>query len=208
MLALFARLKIVIRDDHIEYASGMHGSDYINKDGIYLYPNETFFLCRELTKRFLNECGKPIDCVVGPEKGGIILSQLVGYSYIEMTRRSVMSIFAEKIKHTTGKTSFVFRRGYGDVLANKDVLIVDDVINTGGSVKEVIKLVASYGGRVRSVGCLCNRGGIAAHHLGVDHLFSLLNISLPTWNPSHCPLCASGMPLSTRFGRGRELVNH
>ena len=216
VLEIFNRLGIIIRNDHFIYTSDrdgaeMHGDTYINKDGLYPYPHETFKLCRELAKRSLCHVGDDMNCVVGPEKGGIILSQLVGYFLMElmntgMRKQTVISLFAEKIKNTTGKTGFIFNRGYGDLVADKDVLIVEDVINTGESVRKVADLVRQYGGRVWAVGSLCNRGSASAQDIGIPRMFSLLDICMESWSADICPLCIEGFPVNRQFGKGKEFV--
>lgn len=216
ILDIFSRLGIIIRNDHFIYTSEidgveMHGSAYVNKDGLYVYASETFKLCRELAQRSRYYLGDSINCVVGPEKGGIILSQWVGYFLEEakgLIRKGspVISLFAEKGKDAAGKTCFLFNRGYGDLIANKNVLIVDDVIHSGGSVTKVIKLVRQYGGNVRGVGSLCNRGNKRAEHLGVPRMFSLLDIETTSCSADICPLCANGIPINRRFGKGKEFL--
>ncbi|MEK9195460.1 MAG: hypothetical protein AAB975_03730, partial [Patescibacteria group bacterium] len=128
VLELFNRLGIIIRNDHFVYTSKvdgvkMHGPTYINKDGFYTQATETSQLCRELAKRSVYHIGiENIDCVVGPEKGGIILSQWVGYFLTEITKKSVISLFAEKMQDTVRDTRFIFNRGYGDLVKNKNIL--------------------------------------------------------------------------------------
>lgn len=210
VLELFDRLGIIIRNDHFIYTSEidgmeMHGSTYVNKDGLYPHARETSQLCRELANRCMYKLGSCIDCVVGPEKGGIILSQWMGYFLTEMTGQTVVSLFAEKIKNAAGDTHFIFNRGYDDLVAGKNVFIVEDVIHTGESVKKVADLIRQYGGRVRGVGSLCNRGGKSAQSLGMPLMFSLLDMCMESWPADHCPLCTESIPINTKFGKGREL---
>jgi orotate phosphoribosyltransferase len=212
VLELFDRLKVIIRNDHFIYTSEvdgieMHGPTYVNKDGLYPYTTETSALCRELTNRSLYHLGgRNIDCVVGPEKGGIILSQWVGYFLTQMTGKIVLSVFAEKTKDAAGNMFFVFNRGYGDLVKDKNVLIVEDVVHTGESVKKVVDLVRQHGGNVRGVGSLCNRGGKAAAHIGVPYLFSLLDMAMESWMRNICLLCADNVPINTKFGKGKEYI--
>lgn len=215
VLELFDRLGVIIRNNHFVYTSEidgveMHGPTYVNKDGLYPHATETSQLCRELAKRSLYELGSRINCVVGPEKGGIILSQWVGYFLAEvpgLKGSPVISLFAEKMKDTIGNTQFIFTRGYGDMVAGKNVLIVEDVIHTGQSVKKVADLVQRHGGKVIGVGSLCNRGGKEAYHIGVPRIFSLLNMQMESWSAEHCPLCFDGIPINRQFGKGKELTN-
>lgn len=215
VLDLFNRLGVVIQNDHFIYTSEidgieMHGSLYVNKDALYPYATETSQLCHELARRSLYTLDSRINCVVGPEKGGIIISQWVGYWLTEMkshTMEPVISLFAEKIKNAAGNTRFVFNRGYGDLVKGKDVLLVDDVIHTGESVKKVADLIRQHGGNVRSVGSLCNRGGKVAGDIGVPYMFSLLEITMKSWSAKDCPLCAYNISINTQFGKGKEKVS-
>ncbi len=210
VLELFDLFGVIIRNDHFVYTSEvdgveMHGPTYVNKDALYPYTNEISKLCRELAIRSLYYMGgKNIDCVVGPEKGGIILSQWVGYFLTQLTDKIVLSVFAEKTQNAAGDRFFVFNRGYGNLVKDKNVLIVEDVIHTGESVRKVADLVRQYGGNVCGVGSLCNRGGKAAAHIGVPYLFSMLNISMQSWSAQHCPLCADNILINTKFGKGKE----
>lgn len=220
VLELFNRLGVIIRNDHFIYTSEidgteMHGSTYVNKDGLYPHATETSQLCHELAKRSLYELGGRINCVVGPEKGGIILSQWVGYFLTEMTGHPVLSLFAEKAERILSNTHgilfpalygtyFLFNRGYGDLVAGKDVLIVEDVIHTGQSVKKVADLVRQHGGNVCGVGSLCNRGGKQAQDFGVPRMLSLVDICLESWSVEHCPLCIKNIPINTQFGKWKE----
>lgn len=212
VLELFDRLGIIIRNDHFVYTSEidgvkMHGPTYVNKDGLYPHAWETSQLCRELAKRALFHIGiEKIDCVVGPEKGGIILSQWIGYFLTEMTGQTVLSLFAEKAKDAAGHTCFVFTRGYGDLVAGRHVLIAEDVIHTGGSIKKVADLIRQHGGDVRGVGSLCNRGGRRTRHLGVPCLFPLLDVRMESWPADRCPLCAQGIPVNMKFGHGKGFL--
>ncbi len=192
-------------NDHFAYTSGYHGDAYVAKEMIYVYPEITWWLCEQMK----NWCGNgwEIDCVVGAERGGIILSQWVGYLLAQCTGRQVMSVYAEKLIHSPiGGNRFTFRHEYGDFIAGKNILIVEDVINTGGTVKNVISLVHELGGIVKAVGALWNRGNVTVEDIRpVTKLFALVNKFLPRWSHVTCPLCARGVPINTQFGKGLAL---
>ncbi|MEI6499047.1 MAG: phosphoribosyltransferase family protein [bacterium] len=111
------------------------------------------------------------------------------------------------IYRDTGK--FVFKRGYGDLVAGgKKVLVVEDVLTTGSSVKKVVEAVRAIGGEVVGVAALCNRGAVTAKDIGdVPELFSLMNISMESWDASECPLCAAGVPINTTVGKGQAFLD-
>ena len=83
---------------------------------------------------------------------------------------------------------------------------MEDVINTGQSVKKVADLVRCYGGKVSGVGSLCNRGGKHAQDIGVPRMFSLVDILLESWSVDHCPLCINNILINTKFGKGKERI--
>ena len=213
VLGMFDRFNVIRRNGHYAYTSdGRHGSSYVNKDALYPHARETSQLCFELADRALNLCGE-IDCVVGPEKGGIVLAQWVGFFLSLFTQCEVASIFAEKVIGNTvdgaphAEPGFAFLRGYAELVRGKNVLIVEDVTNTGGTVKKLVKLVEDSGGRVQGIGAICNRGNIVPEDIGSPpRFFALLDISLKSWNIDECPLCAEGVPLDKEFRKGKELL--
>ena len=214
VLAVFERLGVMV-SGHFAYTSeGRHGSVYVNKDAIYLHTEETSRLCYELAMRAFRMC-PDIDCVVGPEKGGIILSQWVGYHLAQKKRRDVLSVFAEKkmrdnvaqVGVPSTDFDFAFARGYGNVVAEKNVLIVEDVMNTGKSVEKLVRCVRKAGGFVEGIGAICNRGSVFSSDIGVaPKLFALLDISLPSWLADECPMCAQGIALNTELGAGKQVA--
>jgi len=101
------------------------------------------------------------------------------------------------------KITFVIGRDYKRFVPGKNILIVEDVVNTGGSVKGVIEAVRKLGGRIVGVGALCNRGGITEKDLDVPKFIPLTNISLEAWEEKDCPLCAQGIPINENVGKGK-----
>ena len=83
----------IVTEGHFVYNSGNHGDAYVNKDALYLCPEQVSMLCRLIAERYM---GSGIDVVAGPEKGGIILSQWTAYHLSRMEGRAVPSVFAEK----------------------------------------------------------------------------------------------------------------
>jgi orotate phosphoribosyltransferase len=141
--------------------------------------------------------------VIAPVEGGINLSQGVARHLTKMTGRKVFSTYADK----EGK-ALVIKRGYGKYITGKRVLVVDDVFTTGGSVKELIKLVRSLNGEIIGVGGLCNRGGVKAIDLGegISEFFTLVSIHMADYDEAECPLCAKGVPINTEVGKGKEYL--
>jgi len=203
ILEILSKVGAVITDSHIVYTSGKHGKAYVNKDAVYPYTKETSKLCRAIAEIF-NDLR--IEVVIAPAIGGVILSQWVAHHLSNLSRqgKQVLGVYAEKVD---GGDTFVIKRGYDKLIAGKKVLVVEDVLTTGGSAKKVIEAVRAIGGEVIGLGVLCNRGSITPQEVAdVPVLFSLVNIKLDAWNPDECPLCAKGIPINTDVGKGREYL--
>lgn len=185
-----------IRNSHLVYTSGLHGHSYFNKDALYPHTHLTSKLCKEIAERFSHEL---IDVVLAPALGGIILSQWVAHHLTEITGREVLAVYAEK-----DKDSFVIKRGYDKLIEDKNVLVLEDVLTTGGSVKKVVEKVKELGAHVVAVGALCNRGNITASALSVPKIESLVNLTWDAWAAKDCPLCAKGRPINTDVGKGKK----
>lgn len=192
----------VITDSHIVYTSGKHGTAYVNKDAVYPHTEKISALCSMIAGQFFRN-HEDVDVVVAPALGGIVLTQWVAYHLSYLTSKEVLAVYAEK----TADGNFVFTRGYDKLVIGKRVLVLEDVLNTGGSVKKVVNLVRTTGGEVVGLGALCNRGGVTSQDVGdVLKLFSLIDVTLDAWDASDCPLCAQGVPINTDVGKGKEFL--
>lgn len=200
ILKILGRLGAVITDSHIVYTSGKHGEAYVNKDALYPHTKETSQLCRVMAEAFTKD---GVDVVVAPVIGGVILSQWIAYHLSEITGREVLGAYAEK-----EGDGFVIKRGYDKLMAGKKVLVVEDILTTGGSAKKVIEVVRAIGGDVVGLSVLCNRGGISPKDVAnPPKLFSLLDtIRFDAWDEKDCPMCAKGAPINKEIGKGREYL--
>lgn len=200
ILGMLREVNAIITGSHIVYTSGKHGSAYVNKDAVYPYTDKVSELCKEIAKFFANE---EVEVVVGPEKGAIILSQYVARYLSCMTGCEVLAVYAEK----TEGGGFIIKRGYDKLIAGRNVLVVEDILTTGGSAKKVIEATRALGGNVVGLGVICNRGGIRPEDVGgVPGLFALVNIELDAWDEATCPLCEQNVPVNTDVGKGREFL--
>ena len=199
ILEALAKIQAVITDSHLVYTSGKHGSTYFNKDAIYPHTELTSQLCAEIAKHFADY---GVEVVIAPAVGGIILSQWVAYHLTQMTDREVLGVYAEK-----DGDGFVIKRGYDKLSTSKKVLIVEDILTTGGSVKKVIDTARGIGANIVGLGVLCNRGGITAQDISnPPELFSLINVNFDAWDEADCPLCAKAVPVNVDVGHGRKYV--
>jgi orotate phosphoribosyltransferase len=163
---------------HFLLTSGLHSPIYWEKFRVLQFPNYTEKLCRMISDHFVKE---GIQVVAGPTTGGIIVT------YEVAKQIGVRGIFAEK--EGTGR---VFRRGFS-ITPGEKVLVVDDVITTGSSVREVMAAVKSQGGKIVGVGVLVDRSEKKID-FGVP-LFSCHKALVQTYKPEKCPLCADKIPL-------------
>ncbi len=199
ILDALAKIQAVITDSHLVYTSGKHGSTYFNKDAIYPHTEVTSMLCEEIARHFKD---KGIEVVIAPAVGGVILSQWIAYHLTKITGREVLGVYAEK-----DGDDFVIKRGYDKLSSGKKVLIVEDILTTGGSVKKVIDAARAVGANVMGLGVLCNRGGITAEDVSnPPELFALINVNFDAWDEKNCPLCAKQVPINTDVGHGRKYI--
>lgn len=201
-LDIFKKVKAVITDTHVVYASGKHGNAYVNKDAVYPHTKDISALCKMMAEKFK---GKGIDVVAGPTVGGVILSQWVANFLSELEGRDVLGIFAEEEVGADGEKRRFFKRGYDRLIPGKKILIVEDILTTGGSVKKVVEAVKALGGDVVGCAALVNRGGVKDADVGAA-ITALVNISLDAYDEDKCPLCKSGVPINTEVGKGREYL--
>jgi len=163
---------------HFLLTSGQHSPVYWEKFRVLQFPNYTEQLCRMIADHFRKQ---DIQVVAGPTTGGIILA-------FEVARQlGVRGIFAEK----EGEER-TFRRGF-NIRPGERVLIVDDILTTGSSIREVIAAVNKLGGNLIGIGVLVNRSE-QAPDFGIP-LFSCHRAITPTYPPEDCPLCAARIPL-------------
>lgn len=189
----------LVTDSHLVYVSGKHGSVYLNKDAIYPhteYASRIGELFAEQNK------GKGVEVVAGPALGGIILSQWTAYHLSRLEGREVLGIYAEKMEGEQ-----ILRRGYDKVVSGKKVLVVEDITNTGGSVKKVIGSVREAGGEVVGVSVIINRspGDVTSESIGAE-FSSLAEFPAEAFEEKDCPLCAKGVPINTDVGHGKKYL--
>ena len=168
-----------ILSGHFELSSGRHSDRYLQCALLLQNPKLSEKLCKELADRF-REKGATV--VIGPAIGGIIIS-------FEVARQlGVHSLFAER-------ENGVFRlRRHFEIQKGEKVLVVEDVVTTGGSTQELISLVRSEGAEAVGVGALVDRSGGNAHY---DVSFeSLLSLKVESFEKGSCPLCKQNIPLS------------
>ncbi|MBU1015273.1 phosphoribosyltransferase [Patescibacteria group bacterium] len=184
---------------HFVFTSDRHAPEYVNKDALYLHTRETSRLCKNMAM----SVGTATQVVAAPAIGGVILSQWVAYHLCALMRTDVLAVYAEPGPNDT----LIFKRGYDGLIPGKRVLVVEDVLTTGGSAKKVVDAVRALRGDVVGVCVLSNRGGVTTEQLGnVPWLSSLTTIPMDSWGAEECPLCRDGVPVNIQVGKGAEFL--
>ena len=180
----------VILKGHFLLSSGLHSDTYFEKFEILKNPKLTRRFSREIARRMKN---KKIDVVLGLATGGIIL----GYELASLLK--TRAIFTERFE---GKMSL--RRNFR-VKKGERVLIAEDVITTGGSVKETLAIVEREGGKVVCIACLVDRSG-GRVSLGYP-LLPVISLDVRAYSRGDCPLCRQNLPLrllGSNLGAGED----
>lgn len=165
-------------EGHFRLTSGRHAGVYIEKFRILQWPETTGECCAGIAERFAD--ADP-NAVAGPTTGGAILA------YETARRMGVRAIVAERAEGGGRE----FRRGF-ELGPGDRVLVVDDVLTTGGSVRATIEAVRARGAEAVGAGVLVNRG--ASPDLGAP-LYACLDVDVASWEPAACALCREGAPL-------------
>lgn len=177
LLDLFRRSGALL-EGHFRLSSGLHSSGYLQCALVLQDPPAAEALGAEIAARTR---GLRPTVVLSPALGGVVIGQEVGRAL------GVRAIFAERQDGV-----LTLRRGFALSEADR-VLVVEDVLTTGGSTRETMQVAAAAGGHVVGAAAIVDRsGGTAAF----DAPFvALLDVDLPTYQPDACPLCAKGLPV-------------
>ncbi|MEW5990974.1 MAG: phosphoribosyltransferase family protein [Chloroflexota bacterium] len=193
--ALFRRSG-ALREGHFLLKSGRHSDAYLEKFAVLSDPAATSELCAFWAARHRDPDGSPrVDLVAGPTTGGVILAFETG------RQLGTPAIFAEEVKSAGGTARREFRRGFR-IETGQRVLLVDDILTTGGSLVAMLPAVEAMGGEIVECAVVVDRSGGTAsltsptsgRHYALRALWSL---DLPTYEPgpATCPRCADGTPL-------------
>jgi orotate phosphoribosyltransferase len=176
LLDLYRRSGALL-EGHFRLTSGLHSPGYLQCALVLQHPQHAEALGRAIAERTR---GLRPTVVLSPALGGVVIGHEVARAL------GVRAIFAER-----QDGALMLRRGF--VVAENDrVLVVEDVVTTGGSTRETIQVARAAGGHVVGAGSIVNRGTGAP--LDVPYV-ALLEIALPTYEPDTCPLCAQGLPV-------------
>lgn len=199
-----AQAGAVLQDRHFVYASGKHGSGYINMDP--LFPNLKLIaeLGAELVIPFRAtwaDSDRPaVQTIAAPATGGILLAYAAAYAWHRDLSDPLPAVWADK-----NNGDLIFERaGFSQHLQGKNVLVVEDLLTTGGSVEKVCRQAEAHGANIVGVSAIINRGGVTAADLGVSRLEFLAEVSFEAIDAIACPLCEQAKPIVIDVGHGAK----
>ncbi|MBI3086689.1 MAG: hypothetical protein HYY88_13320 [candidate division NC10 bacterium] len=180
-------------DDHFVLRSGRHTSEYVAKALATTEPTFTEGLGDIIAAHF---SGYQVDLVLTTGYGAGLLGHCVARAHLSRPR----FIFATKGRTAGGRTEVILQPEYRKFFAEGGrVLIVEDIVTTGETVKQLIKLVEGMGGQVVGVGAIWRRSTRVKFKYP---LFTVVTRDFPTYAPSECPMCRQGIPINPDFGGG------
>lgn len=173
---------------HFKLSSGLHSDRYLQCAKVLMWPGRADALGRALGS-LLRPFGA--ETVISPALGGVIIGQEVGRSL------GIRALFTERVEGT-----FALRRGFA-VEKGEKVAVIEDVVTTGKSTREVIAVVRAAGAVVVACGSIVDRRSVSERGGTVDGIpyRALLWLDVAAWDPAACPLCSKGEPLTAPGSR-------
>ena len=165
-------------EGHFRLTSGLHSPGYLQCALVLQHPAQAEACGAEIAGRVR---GLEVQVVLSPALGGIVIGQEVGRAL------GVRAIFAER-----QDSKLMLRRGFS-LAPGERVLVVEDVVTTGGSTRETIDVARAAGALVVGAASIIDRSG-GQQSLDVPY-YALAAIALPTYQPEACPMCAAGQPV-------------
>jgi orotate phosphoribosyltransferase len=182
VLNLFERTSAYLHG-HFRLTSGLHSSEYLQCALVLQHPAHAESLGRELAGKVSALFpGGQVNVVASPAVGGLIIGHEVA--------RPLGARFIFTERGTDGR--MILRRGFS-VQPGESVVVIEDVVTTGGSTREVVELLQAAGARVLAAGSIIDRSGGSAQ-VGAPRV-SLETLQVTAWLPENCPLCQQGLPV-------------
>lgn len=186
ILGIFRQTEALL-EGHFQLTSGLHSPHYFQCARVLQHPKYLGLLAGAIAEQFRND---DIQLVISPAIGGIVVGTEVG------RMMGVRTIFAER-----KDGAMQVRRGL-EILPGEKVLVVEDVVTTGGSVREVIGLVNKSGARLAGVGYVVDRSNGKVSFPAKN--FSVLKMDVTAYKPEDCPLCKQNIPIMKPGSRGNS----
>jgi orotate phosphoribosyltransferase len=170
---------------HFRLTSGLHSGEYLQCAKVLAYPQYAERLGRELARRLQPVLGEAhVSAVVSPAIGGIVIGHEVGRAL------AARALFTER---DAASSEMTLRRGF-EIAANEPVVVVEDVITTGGSTRDVIRVLQAAGAQVLAAGSIIDRSN-GRVDLGLPRV-ALETLDPVAYDPADCPLCRQGIPVA------------
>jgi len=167
-------------EGHFILSSGKHSDRYFQCALLLEHPKQAEILAQEMARRVRALHTQPYTIVIGPAMGAVT------WAYEVARAMGTRAQFTER----KGE-EMELRRGF-QVKPTDRILVVEDVMTTGGSAREVLELLVKLGVRPQAMGCIVNRSGGNPFEADGLPLFALADVDAVAWDPANCPLCQSG----------------
>ena len=199
IIDILKKVGAILSEGHFVGTSGLHFDTYVNKDFLYPHTKETSKIGKIFAEKYKD---KNIEVVVGPALGGIILAQWTAHHLSEICGREVLGVYTEK----SSDGGQIFTRGYDNFVKGKRVLIVEDIITTGGSMLKTAEAVQKAGGNLIATCAIVNKNkDLNSLSLGVP-FDSLSDLYVTTYEAKDCPLCKNNVPINIEVGHGKKFL--
>ncbi len=176
-------------EGHFLLSSGLHSSQYFQCARVLQYPQYAEELAEDIAGHFTN---KNIDLVIAPAVGGLIIGHEV--ARVMKTR----FVFTERSKETD---EMVLRRGF-DFEEGEKALVIEDVLTTGRSIREILKLIQKEGSEVVGIGFIIDRSNNSVK-FGIPK-YAIFELPAIIYQPTECPLCEKGLPIDKPGSRKKD----
>ena len=199
VIEILQKVGAILTNDHFVGTSGLHFDTYVNKDFLYPHTKETSDIGKIFAEKYKE---KNIEVVVGPALGGIILAQWTAYHLSKICKREVIAVYTEK----SAEGEQIFTRGYEKYVKGKKVLVVEDIVTTGGSLLKTAKAVKDAGGNLVATCAMINKNrDLNSTVLGLPFDF-LSSLYVTTYEAKNCLLCKKNIPINTKVGHGNKFL--
>jgi len=199
VIEILKKVGAILTNDHFVGTSGLHFDTYVNKDFLYPHTKETSRICELLADKYKD---KNIEVVVGPALGGIILSQWVASHLSKIYGKEALAVYTEK--NTEGGQTFT--RGYENYVKGKRVLVVEDIITTGGSILKTIKAAEGAGGDIIGACAMINKNANLDKNIFGVPFEALAELFIPTYEADKCPFCQKKVSINVKVGHGKKFL--
>lgn len=215
MKELYEKHQAVITGSHFVYTPKegqyYHGADYISKERLGR-SSEVRRRVSEVISQFcfenMERKGTYIDTVTGPELEALFFLPGVSDCLSGLCGREVVAVPCEKENKDDPDTAFMFKGIYQPDIRGKKVLVIEDVLKSGGSARRVVQAVRDAGGLVVLLAALANRGNVTSQDIENTFLVSLFNVTMERFPAATCPICKEkGIgSIRTDLGKGKDFL--